>query len=105
MRFSQKGLTKFQKFFSIWVPENTKQDWRVKLESVYSLVVHYCKNTVCDKLTENTSNAPNLSAEFVCPTVWDFDEKKASLHNGGLTTRGGSGIILWTNSNINSVTL
>ena len=58
---------------------NSKQDWRAKLESAYSLVVHYCKNTVCDKLTENTSNAPNLSAEFVCPTVWDFDEKKGFI--------------------------
>ena len=27
------------------------------------------------------------------------------MHNGGLITRGGSGIILWTYSNINSVTL
>ena len=31
--------------------------------------------------------------------------KKPTCHNGGLITKGGSGIILWTYSNINSVTL
>ena len=45
--FFQKGLTRFQKFFSISFPVNTWQDWRAKLESAYSLMVHYCKNTVC----------------------------------------------------------
>ena len=34
--------------FSIWVPVYTQQDyWRAKLESAYSLIVYYCKNTVC----------------------------------------------------------
>ena len=41
LRFFVKGLTRFQKFFSIWVPVNTQQDWRAKLESAYSLMVHY----------------------------------------------------------------
>ena len=47
LRFSQKGLTRFQKFFSIWVPVNTLHDWRAKLERAYSLMVYYCKNTEC----------------------------------------------------------
>ena len=46
LRFYQKGLTTFQKFFSIWVSMNTWQDWKAKLESPYSLMVHDCKNTV-----------------------------------------------------------
>ena len=31
-----------------------------------------------DKLAENTPNAQNLSAQFVCPSpkVWDFNEKR-----------------------------
>ena len=47
--FFQKGLTRFQKFISIWVPVNSQQDWRGKLESAYSLMVHYCKNIVCTR--------------------------------------------------------
>ena len=31
--------TRFQKFFSIWVPMHTKQDWKAKLESAYSFIV------------------------------------------------------------------
>ena len=45
MRFSQKGLTTFQKLFSIWIPMNPLSDWKAKLESVYSLMVQNCKNT------------------------------------------------------------
>ena len=44
--FSQKGLTRFQKFCSIWVPVKSNQDWRPNLESAYSLMVHYCKKIV-----------------------------------------------------------
>ena len=33
LRFSQKGLARFQIFFSIWVHINTYQDWSAKLES------------------------------------------------------------------------
>ena len=46
LKFSQKRHTRFKKFFSIWVPVNTLQDWRGKLESAFSLMVYYCRNTV-----------------------------------------------------------
>ena len=34
-----------------------------------------------DKLAENTSNAPEIFAQIVCPSpkIWSFDEKKPSL--------------------------
>ena len=32
LKFSHEGLTRFQKFFSIWV---AVKDWRAKLESAY----------------------------------------------------------------------
>ena len=51
--FKKDSVTRFQKFFSLSVPVNTKQDWIAKLESAYTLMVHYCKNTVCCK--ENRS--------------------------------------------------
>ena len=47
MRFSQKGLKRFQKKISIWLPVNTQQDWSAKSESADSLIVHYHRNTVC----------------------------------------------------------
>ena len=43
-------LTQFQKFFSIWDPANSLQDWRAKLESAYSLMIQTVK-IQCGSLT------------------------------------------------------
>ena len=38
---------------TLWVPMNPQQGWRVDLESAYSLMVQYWKNTVCGGTSEN----------------------------------------------------
>ena len=55
----EKGLTRFQKFFSIWVPMNPSQDWKAKLESAYSLMVQNCKNTVCTEIAAKGKSLEN----------------------------------------------
>ena len=45
--FFQKGLTTFQKFFSIWVPMNIWQAWKAKLEGALSFDIHNCKKKKC----------------------------------------------------------
>ena len=44
--FLIKGLTNFQKFFSIWASKNNQQAWKAKLACALSFDIHNCKKAV-----------------------------------------------------------
>ena len=56
LRFSQKGLAKFQKFFSIWVPVNT---WKTGLESK----IRKCLFSDDGSLLKNTAGVMTLISD------------------------------------------
>ena len=70
LRFSEKRLTRFQKFFSIWVPMNAQQAWKAKLEEAH-FGVHICK-----KQCELTVESRGLNQADLSEKLKKFENKK-----------------------------